>query len=117
MAAGTVTYRYPPSVAGGATGPTLAQMGGGLNKVVADVAFASADTIATITHSLNESPADGSGSNPDVQVTVLAGGVLCPQLIVAYASANTITVVRADTGATLTGTYRVAIRRVHTLDL
>lgn len=117
MAAGTVTYQYPPPVAGTAVGPTPTQMGAGhFNKVVADVAFASADTVATITHGMQLVPADGTLGIPDVSVIQLAAGALGPLPIIAFPTLNTITIDRAATGATLTATYRVTIRRPHSLD-
>jgi hypothetical protein len=71
--------------------------------------------ITTITHNMGLAPADGSDGRPDVKIISASGGATAALPIVAFASLNTFTMVPSATGGTTQHTFRVYIRRPHTI--
>ena len=113
MAAGVVTYRYPPSVAGGAVAPTTAQ-GSQVNEVVADVVFGAGDTVVNVVHNLGLSAA-GADGRPRISAYTSAAGTALNDVVIAVVDANTVSVTPV-LGAANTGlTKRISIQRPNTV--
>lgn len=111
MVAGTVTYRAPSSVAGTTTAPTAAQVA---NWVVADVAMVDASTVTTITHNLGLST-NGADGTPSVSVICLTAGTAPCTPVIAYVSANAISLSNSTSAAGSGCTWRVDIKRPHSI--
>jgi len=100
---------------GGVTPPTAAQSQT-VNAVVADVVMLDAETTATITHNLAVSTRQLAALQPYVTVGIVSGGTAAPVLAYALTDVNTVTLNKTGTITTGTGgTYRVVIRRPHSL--
>lgn len=111
MAVFDLTYRYPTTAAG----PTAAQAAV-VNSVVADVATAasSKEDDTDIIHNLGLS-ADGTDGRPEIGVVQLAGDVALTSISVVVKDANTVTVKKNLKGANTAATFRVTIKRPHTI--
>jgi hypothetical protein len=110
MAVGAVTYVAPVA---GAVAPTAAQVLNS-NEVVADVVFGAGDTVATITHNMALSVAGADGT-PDISFTVTASGTALNMPVLAVNNANSITIAQVLGSANTGATYRVRIRRPHSM--
>jgi hypothetical protein len=106
----TISYLKPNT---GFTAPTAAQVSvSTLNTVVAQVAFADADTTGTITHNLGVSLADLALGFPRLTTYLTSGGTF--PVTLAYAqTVNTITITKPSTAVGSAGTWVVIIDRPH----
>ena len=110
-AAMTKTYRYPPSVAGGAVDPTAAQMIGH-DRVVVDIASDAGnanESPVTVTHNMGLAKADGTDGTPEVFVSALVAGATQSGLSMAFNDANSLIFTKIVTG--IAYTWRVVIKR------
>ncbi len=109
MAAGTVTYQHPKTSA-----PAAADAKG---MVVATVAFgaASNDDATDVTHAFGLDPADGSGGEPVVIVTLTAAGSAAKVPLVTYKDKDTVTITPSVKGANCDLTAKVTILRPHSI--
>ena len=105
---GTITYRYPASVAGGAVAPTAAQAVG--NEVTADIVFNVGDTGTNLVHNMAIS-ASGNDGTPRISVQTLAAGTALNTVVIATVDANTISVTPVLTAANTSQTVRINIQR------
>lgn len=115
--AGTVvqTYAYP----GSGTVPATAAQAAGTNFQSAQVSFADADTVATVTHNWGLGT---TGAFPNTgqflpQVTLNWGtaGTAFAALAVAWTNGNSFTISKGNTTTGSGGTVVVSMRRPHSL--
>ena len=107
MAGMTVTYQYPVA---GLTAPT-AQLMKKRTQVIANLAYVNgANDPTVVTHNLGVS-SDGSDGQPAIRCTLLTQGATSAQPIVAFTTANTVTVTPHVTGATAGFTVQLILER------
>jgi hypothetical protein len=86
------------------------------DEVCADLVFAAADgDPTTITHAMDLNPADGSVGQPEVSIVAIAAGTALTLPVVAYLSKDAITILKSIIAANTGVTWRVTIRRPHSL--
>jgi hypothetical protein len=107
MAGMTVTYQYPVS---GASPPSAALMKK-KTQVIVNLAYVNGANDATVvTHNLGVST-DGSDGQPVIRCTLVVQGATSEQPIVAFTTANTVTVTPHVTGATAGFTAQLVLER------
>lgn len=114
-APGTVTYRYPPAVAGGAVAPTQAQVAL-LSEVSFDLAMPDNASATAVVHNFNLAPADGSSGTPQVHAIATVLGAAPATLGIAFTDANTLTFTQSPNAGAGNGcTWRVTVKRPNTI--
>lgn len=111
LTAGVVTYRYPTVVAGTTVAPSTAQV---TDEVVADVAMADASTVTTITHNFGVET-NGIQGRPRVGIVCTTAGTAPATPVIAFSSANAITLSNSTSAAGSGCTWRLSVIRPHTI--
>jgi hypothetical protein len=116
MAVMTKTYRYPPSVAGGAVDPTAAQMVGH-DRVVLDLSSTAAvnEDDTAVAHNMGLAVADGTDGTPECRIIPTTAGSVVSQLNMVFTDANTLTFQKVTKGANTTYVWRIVIKRPYSV--
>jgi hypothetical protein len=86
------------------------------DEMSADLVFAAADGDATtITHAMNLNPSDGSVGQPEVSIIATAAGTALTLPVVAFLNKDAITIVKSIIAANTGVTWRVTIKRPHSM--
>ena len=111
----TQTYAYP----GSGTVPATAAQAAGTNFQSAEVNFADADTVATVTHNWGLGTTGAFPNTgqflPQVILVWSSAGTAFPALAVSWTNGNTLTLSKGNTSTGSGGTVVVSMRRPHSL--